>query len=66
MKRFFDKDTLLVLSGWLSNISAGWFGSIFILPIFSDSNPLLLLTINIPSAILFLILSIWFDNKGRQ
>ncbi len=62
---FFDKDSLLVLSSWFSNISAGWFGSIFILPLLTDSNPLLLLTVNLPSAIVFLLISIWLDKKGR-
>ena len=65
MDKFFDKQSLFVLSGWLSNISAGWFGSIFILPLFTVSSPVLLLTVNLPFAIVFLILAIWIDKKGR-
>lgn len=60
-----DKETLKVLSGWCSDISAGWFGSMFILPIFTDSNPLVLLTVNLPSAILFLTISIWLSKRGK-
>ena len=43
-----DKETLLVLSGWFANLSAGWFGSIFVLPVFTDTKPWLLLTVNFP------------------
>lgn len=59
-----DKDTYLVLSGWFANLSAGWFGAIFILPIFTDTRPILLLTINLPAAILTLFLAILFQKKG--
>ncbi len=51
-----DKGTLLVVSGW--------FGSIFILPVFTDSNSFVLLIINLPSVILFLLAAIWLDKKG--
>ena len=70
MKGLFDKeilrDTLLVLSGLCTNLSAGWLGSIFILPIFFDTKPLLLLTANLSSAIFVLVGAIWFAGRARS
>jgi len=70
MRGLFDKevlrDTLLVLSGLCTNLSAGWLGSIFILPIFFDTKPLLLLTANLTSAIFVLVGAIWFAGKARS
>jgi len=62
---YFNKEGSLVLSGWLSNISVGWFGATFVLPLFTDSNRLILLTVNIPSAILMLSLAIWLAKMGK-
>lgn len=60
------RDTLLVLSGLCTNLSAGWLGSIFILPIFFDTKPFVLLTANLSSAIFVLIGAIWFAGKARS
>jgi len=61
-----DKDILLVLSSWFANISAGWFGSVFVLPIFFDVSPFRLLTVNLSGAIVSLALAIWLAKKGRR
>lgn len=70
MEGLFDKevrkDTLLVLFGLCTNLSVGWLGSIFILPIFFETNPLLLLTANLTSAIFVLIGVMWFAGKARS
>lgn len=59
-----DKDTLFVLSGWFANLSAGWFGSIFVLPIFLETKSLLLFTVNLPAALLALLVAIRLAKKG--
>lgn len=61
-----DKNVLSTISAWFTNLSAGWFGSIFILPILSDANPILLLTVNLPAAILTLWLAIFLARKGKN
>lgn len=69
MMGMFDKevlrDTLLVLSGLCTNLSAGWLGSIFLLPIFFETKPILLLTVNLPAAIFVLAGAIWLAGKAR-
>lgn len=62
--RLLDKHVLLTLSGWFTNLSAGWFGSIFILPVFFDTKPMLLLTVHLPAAILSFVLAVWFSKEG--
>ena len=62
----FDKDILLVVSSWFSNISAGWLGSVFVLPIFFDVSPFSLLTVNLSGAIVSLGLAIWLAKKGKR
>lgn len=61
-----DKNTLSVISGWFTNLSAGWFGSILILLIISSTDKLLLLTVNLPSAIVSLWLAIILAKKGNN
>lgn len=65
MVKILDKDAALVLSGWLTNLSAGWFGSIFVLPIITEPDRLLLLTVNLPLAIMALVVSIVLVKKGK-
>ena len=64
--KVFLKDLLITLSEWLINLSAGWFGSVFFLPFFTNSNPILLLIINIPAAILGLVASIILKRKANR
>lgn len=52
-----DKEILLVLAGWFANLSAGWFGSLFILPIFVETKPALLIGVNLPASILALLIN---------
>lgn len=63
---FLDKDILSILSGWFSNLSAGWFASIFILPVFTDANHFILLTVNLFDAILALVLSILLIKRTKK
>ena len=63
--RLLDKYVLSVLSDWFTNLSAGWFGSIFILPIITDPDRILLLTVNLPVAIVTLWLAIIIAKKGK-
>lgn len=59
-----EKNTLFVLSGWFANLSAGWFGSLFVLPIFLEAKPLLLFTVNLPAAFLALLVAIQLAKRG--
>jgi hypothetical protein len=65
-KLLLDKDILTALSGWFLNLSAGWFASIFILPIFADPNPFFLLTVNGAGAIVTLIASILITKRSKK
>lgn len=65
MNVIWEKDTLLVLSGLFTNLSAGWLGTIIIVPIFSEASLPELLTVNLPSAIVALVLAILLARKAR-
>lgn len=66
MKALWVKDTLLVLSGLFTDLSAGWFGTIIIVPIFSKASLSEILTVNLPSAIVALVLAILLARKARD
>ena len=64
-----DSDVLLVLSGTLTNLSAGWLAAIPIVSIFSKSlTPIeffKLLTINGSAGIVGIVLAVWLLKKGK-
>lgn len=66
----FHKETLLVLSGLFTNLSATWFASIPIVSIIFKDLPsiefLKLLTVNGVAGIVGLILAIWFLRKEKE
>jgi len=69
MGDLFDKELsreiLFTVSEWLINLSAGWFGAVFVLPLFTEGRILLLLTINLPAAILGLTLAVILKRKAK-
>lgn len=61
-----SREILFAVSEWLINLSAGWFGAVFIIPLFTEGRILLLLTINLPAAILGLIIAVILRRKVKR
>ena len=66
MKILMNGQTLLVLSGLFTNLSAAWLATIVVAPAFTEAKTTDLLTTNLGSGILSLTLAIWLARKGNE